>query len=80
VFERSALHRLGIPDACFHIDGVEFYDRLSFIKAGLVYASHLTTVSQTYAREITTTEFGCGLQGLLHVALTRTNSPGFSMQ
>jgi starch synthase len=64
-FERSALPRLGIPDACFHIDGVEFYDRLSFIKAGLVYATHLTTVSQTYAREITTTEFGCGLQGLL---------------
>jgi starch synthase len=65
VFDRSALHRLGIPDACFHIDGVEFHDRLSFIKAGLVYASHLTTVSQTYAREITTPEFGCGLQGIL---------------
>jgi starch synthase len=65
VFERSALSRLGIPDASFHIDGVEFYERLSFIKAGLVYASHLTTVSQTYAHEITTPEFGCGLQGLL---------------
>jgi starch synthase len=65
VFERSAMGRLGIPDACFHIDGVEFHDRISFMKAGLVYASHLTTVSQTYAREITTNEFGCGLQGLL---------------
>jgi starch synthase len=65
VFDRRALHKLGIPDASFHIDGVEFYDRLSFIKAGLVYASHLTTVSQTYAREITTPEFGCGLEGIL---------------
>jgi starch synthase len=65
VFDRRSMAQLGIPDASFHIDGVEFYDRLSFIKAGLVYASHLTTVSQTYAREITTSEFGCGLEGIL---------------
>jgi starch synthase len=65
VFDRSSLRKLGIPESSFHIDGVEFYDRLSFIKAGLVYASHLTTVSQTYAREITTPEFGCGLEGIL---------------
>jgi starch synthase len=65
IFHRSSLARLGIPDTAFHMDGVEFYDSLSFIKAGLVYASHLTTVSQTYAREITTPEFGCGLEGLL---------------
>src|ERR1019366_6009944 len=65
VFDRSSLRKLGIHESSFHIDGVEFYDRLSFIKAGLVYASHLTTVSQTYAREITTPEFGCGLEGIL---------------
>jgi starch synthase len=65
VFDRSSLYHLGIPEAAFQMDGVEFYDRLSFIKAGLVYASHLTTVSQTYAREITTPEFGCGLEGIL---------------
>ncbi|MBY9027969.1 glycogen/starch synthase, partial [Pseudomonas fluorescens] len=56
-----------VPESSFHIDGVEFYDQLSFLKAGLVYASHLTTVSGTYAREITTTEFGCGLEGLLQL-------------
>jgi starch synthase len=65
IFHRSSLATLGIPDAAFHMDGVEFYDNLSFIKAGLVYASHLTTVSQTYAREIITPEFGCGLEGIL---------------
>jgi starch synthase len=65
VFSRDALPRLGIPAQSFHIDGVEFYDRLSLMKAGLVYASHLTTVSQTYAAEITTPEFGCGLEGIL---------------
>jgi len=67
LFPRDTLRRIGAPESSFHIDGVEFYDKLSFLKAGLVYASHLTTVSATYAREITTAEFGCGLEGLLRV-------------
>jgi starch synthase len=46
---------------------VEFYGKLSFLKAGIVYSDHVTTVSSTYAREITTPEFGCGLDGLLRV-------------
>ena len=67
LFPRDSLRRIGAPESSFHIDGVEFYDKLSFLKAGLVYASHLTTVSATYAREITTAEFGCGLEGLLRM-------------
>ncbi|WP_166297904.1 glycogen synthase GlgA [Bradyrhizobium sp. 2S1] len=59
--------RIGAPEASFHIDGLEFYDQLSFLKGGLVYASHLTTVSATYAKEITTAELGCGLEGVLRV-------------
>src|ERR1700761_2356293 len=65
LFPRDTMRRIGVPESSFHIDGVEFYDKLSFLKGGLVYASHLTTVSSTYAREITTSEFGCGLEGLL---------------
>lgn len=65
LFEKSCLRQIGAPDSAFHIEGVEFYDKLSFLKAGIVYASHLTTVSQTYAHEITTPELGCGLDGLL---------------
>ena len=42
--------RLGIPDNAFQIDGVEFYGKLSFLKAGIFYSSHITTVSSTYAR------------------------------
>ena len=38
---------LGIPDNAFQIDGVEFYGKLSFLKAGIFYASHVTTVSAT---------------------------------
>lgn len=56
---------LGLPATAFTIDSMEFYGKLSFLKAGLVYANHITTVSETYAREITTPAFGCGLEGLL---------------
>jgi starch synthase len=65
LFPKETLRRIGAPESSFHVEGVEFYDKLSFLKGGLVYASHLTTVSATYAREITTPELGCGLEGLL---------------
>lgn len=65
VFGRERLGALGIPDAAFQMHGVEFCGDLSFLKAGIFYASHVTTVSSTYAEEITTPEFGCGFDGLL---------------
>lgn len=43
----------------------EFYGAFSFLKAGLAVSDVLTTVSPRYAREITTEEFGCALDGLL---------------
>jgi starch synthase len=45
--------------------GMEFHGKLSFMKAGLVYSSRITTVSPSYAREICTPEFGCGLDGVM---------------
>src|SRR5579863_4466217 len=65
LFSKASLRRIGAPADAFHIDGLEFYDKLSFLKGGLNYASHLTTVSETYAKEITTPELGCGMEGLL---------------
>jgi starch synthase len=65
LFGQDSLGRIGAPESAFHMEGVEFYGHLSFLKAGLVYASHLTTVSETYAAEITTQAFGHGLEGLL---------------
>ena len=56
---------LGIPDGLFHPEGVEFYGQLSFLKAGIRYADRITTVSPAYAQEILTSEFGCGLDGVL---------------
>ncbi|MGA4321417.1 glycogen synthase GlgA [Ectopseudomonas hydrolytica] len=56
---------LAIPEEACGIDGMEFHGRLSFLKAGISYAHHVTTVSRTYAQEITTPAFGCGLEGML---------------
>ena len=57
--------RLGLPTASYHINGVEYYGQLSFLKAGVFYADVLTTVSPTYAKEIQTEEYGFGMHGLL---------------
>jgi starch synthase len=64
-FDAGQRHLLGIPDAAFDINGVEFHGRVSFLKAGGFYASHVTTVSPTYASEITTETQGAGLHGLM---------------
>ena len=65
IFPPETVAQLALPPACFNMQGVEYYGNLSFLKAGLFYADHLTTVSPTYAREIQTEALGFGLQGLL---------------
>ena len=65
LFPNSRLGALGIPGWAYSINGVEFHDKLSFLKAGLIYSAHVTAVSPTYAREITREEMGCGLHHLL---------------
>jgi len=50
---------------------VEFYNQLSFVKGGIMYADHITTVSPTYSREIQTPEFGCGLDEALRLRTDR---------
>lgn len=54
-----------LPPEYFAPTGMEFYGQLSFLKAGIVYADHINTVSPSYAEEILSEEFGCGLQGVL---------------
>ena len=65
LFDHASLFELGLPDAAWGIDGVEFYGYLSFLKAGLQHADAITTVSPTYAREIQTDAEGMGMGGLL---------------
>jgi starch synthase len=56
---------LGIPDSMLGADGVEFWGRLGFLKAGIRYADRISIVSESYAREVLTPQFGCGLEGAL---------------
>jgi len=65
VFAPRHFFELGLPIAAFGVDGLEFHGQLSFMKAGLYFSDHITTVSPSYAREIQTPEQGCGLDGLL---------------
>jgi starch synthase len=59
------LKSLRLPQSEFHADGFEFYGGINALKAGLVYADKLSTVSPTYASELMTPEFGMGLDGVL---------------
>jgi starch synthase len=65
VFPKELLPAVGLPWEVFRYEAMEFYDQLNFMKAGIVFADAITTVSPTYAREILTPEHGAGLDGLL---------------
>lgn len=65
LFWHLDMHLLGLPWRLFHWEALEFHGMINFLKAGLVYSDLLTTVSPTYAREIQTPYYGCGLQGVL---------------
>ena len=55
----------GLPEQIFTADKLESYGEANYLKGGIVYADAVTTVSETYAREITTEQGGEGLDGLL---------------
>jgi starch synthase len=56
---------MGLSSRFMSPAGIEFHGQLSFMKAGLKFADKVTTVSPTYAAEIATQEFGCGLDGVV---------------
>ncbi len=65
LFPLRSFYRTNLPDEFSGTDGVEFYGQASMMKAGLLFADRLTTVSPRYAQEIQTPEFGCGLDGVV---------------
>ncbi len=65
LFQMHDWPMLGLASRLMSPAGLEFHGQLSFMKAGLKFADQVTTVSPTYAREIATHEFGCGLDGVI---------------
>lgn len=65
LFEDKVLDELGISRDLFTYDKLEFWNKVNFSKAGLIFSDILSTVSESYAKEIQTPEAGCGLDGLL---------------
>ncbi|MGE9552488.1 glycogen synthase GlgA [Erwinia amylovora] len=65
LFAAHHLDQIQLPWSFFTMHGLEFYNQISYLKAGLFYADHITAVSPTYAREITLPEFGYGMEDLL---------------
>jgi starch synthase len=65
LFPPSMLPRVGLDRRVFNMDGLEFFGKMSFMKGGLNFSDALSTVSQRYAAEIQTEEYGFGLDGVI---------------
>jgi len=64
-YDAAIFPALGLPAAAFAVDGVEYYGGVGYLKAGMICADAITTVSPAYAQEILTPAYGMGLDGLI---------------
>lgn len=67
LFPLKSFYRTNLPDELMGIDGLEYYGQASMMKGGILFADRVTTVSPQYAEEIQTSEFGCGLDGVVQL-------------
>jgi len=65
LFKKEKLSLTGLPMEMYNPEGIEFWERINFMKAGIVYADVINTVSRKYSEEIQTPEYGYGLEGIL---------------
>lgn len=71
LFPMRSFYRTNLPGEFRGIDGVEFYGQISMMKAGIQFSDYVTTVSPSYAQEIQTPAFGCGLEGVIALRADR---------
>jgi starch synthase len=66
LFPKEEFAKLGLDWSLFDMEMLEFYGKVNILKGGIVFADLITTVSQTYSKEIQTKEFGFGMEGVLN--------------
>jgi starch synthase len=73
VFPKASFAKTGLPEKANKQEGVEFHGDINMLKAGLMYADAITTVSPTYAKEVRSTkEYGYGLEGVFKKKARKT--------
>ncbi len=65
IFSAQQFSKTGLPPSVFSPSGIEFYGSMNCLKGGIIFSDAVSTVSPTYAKEILTAEYGCGLEGVL---------------
>jgi len=65
LFKKEKFWLTDLPPEMYNPEGIEFWERINFMKAGIVYADVINTVSRKYSEEIQTKEYGYGLEGIL---------------
>ncbi|MCT4685770.1 glycogen synthase [Vallitalea sp.] len=65
VFGSDSLDRIGLSHKYYDSNKLEYYGNISFMKGGIIYSDIVTTVSDNYAKEIQTPQYGYGLDGIL---------------
>ena len=65
IFPGQQFSKTGLPSAVFSLNGLEFYGAMNCLKGGIIFSDVVSTVSPTYAKEILTATYGCGLEGVL---------------
>jgi starch synthase len=74
VFPKESFAKTGLPEKTFKTEGLEFHGNINLLKAGLMYADAITTVSPTYAKEVRSTkEYGYGLEGVFKKKARKTH-------
>ena len=65
LFPSAVFELTNLPRELNSVDGLEYYGQVNLLKGGILFADQVTTVSPRYAKEIQTTEFGFGLDGVV---------------
>jgi starch synthase len=65
IFPAGILQDIGLPRDVLHVHAMEYWGRISYLKAGINFSERITTVSPTYAREVVVPETGFGFDGVL---------------